>query len=857
MKQVCGWLLDVYPDLGGAKQGRPGQCLLLWLLGDDGQRYCLRQPFPITFYAAGPPARLKALRLFVESQPGHGPVVLFQAWRKELFSQRLLEVQALQLDTVASQALLFNRISQAFPDLTYFDTDIPLPLRHAARFGTFPLARCAAAVDAQDTIQELQVLDSPWELDPLEPPLRILRMEPEPGPDSGGRPPTHLLLHTGQQGTLRLALQPERPLLVNLRALLTRLDPDLLLTAAGDTWMLPYLLERARIARLPLPLNRDPQRQPAHRPERSYFSYGQVIYRGRQVHLFGRWHIDRGNAMLWDDYDLQGVLEVARVTGLPVQTAARVSPGTGISSMQILTALRSEILVPWHKQQAETPKTALQMFAADQGGLVYQPLVGLHHDVGEIDFVSMYPGIMVHFNISPETVRSQGPSWQSQGSSTPDRSLTPFPKPDPDPGESSMPAVALPADELLRTPPPLPAAGDDPDDQLGLIPKTLSPLLDKRLALKAHLAAMRTDPSQRWDPRCRAYEARSSAHKWLLVTCFGYLGYKNARFGRIEAHEAVTAYGREALLRAKEAAEDLGFTVLHLYVDGLWVKKPGASRVADFQPLLDTISERTGLPIALDGVYRWVAFVPSRIDARWPVPNRYFGVFQDGSLKVRGIEARRDDTPPFIAEVQMQLLELLAKQTVAGISTPGGTSPSGGTSPLGEATTYDLAPALALLRRKLRALRQGRVPLQELVVNQKLSQEIEAYRQPSAAARAAMQLQSLGRSFRPGQRVRFLYTLGKPGVAAWELPWSPSPAALDLKRYTRLLLRAAHAALGPFGISEAQLSQLVADLPARQLKFSQVTLSRPDGRGLAARLKNYIISQKNQIPPSDAAESPR
>ena len=49
----------------------------------------------------------------------------------------------------------------------------------------------------------------------------------------------------------------------------------------------------------------------------------------------------------------------------------------------------------------------------------------------------------------------------------------------------------------------------------------------------------------------------ASAEKWLLVTCFGYLGYKNARFGRIEAHEAVTAYGREALLRAKEAAEDM------------------------------------------------------------------------------------------------------------------------------------------------------------------------------------------------------------------------------------------------------------------------------------------------------------
>ena len=38
----------------------------------------------------------------------------------------------------------------------------------------------------------------------------------------------------------------------------------------------------------------------------------------------------------------------------------------------------------------------------------------------------------------------------------------------------------------------------------------------------------------------------------MLVTCFGYLGYKNARFGKIEAHEAVTAYGRDKFLTAKE-----------------------------------------------------------------------------------------------------------------------------------------------------------------------------------------------------------------------------------------------------------------------------------------------------------------
>ena len=35
--------------------------------------------------------------------------------------------------------------------------------------------------------------------------------------------------------------------------------------------------------------------------------------------------------------------------------------------------------------------------------------------------------------------------------------------------------------------------------------------------------------------------------KWMLVTCFGYTGYKNAKFGRIEVHEGITGRSREIL----------------------------------------------------------------------------------------------------------------------------------------------------------------------------------------------------------------------------------------------------------------------------------------------------------------------
>ena len=314
------------------------------------------------------------------------------------------------------------------------------------------------------------------------------------------------------------------------------------------------------------------------------------------------------------------------------------------------------------------------MIKSDKGGLIYQPLIGVHHDVAQIDFASMYPSIMVNHNISPET--------------TPLHGLT---------GKADLPD--------------------------GLVPQTLRPLLEKRLTLKNILLEL--NPR---DCRVKSLKARSAALKWLLVVCFGYLGYKNARFGKIESHEAVTAISRELMMQAKEVAEDMGFEVLHMYVDSLFVQKNGLRTQKDFAPLLEAIQTQTGIPIALEGVYRWVAFLPSRGDSRVPVPNRYFGVFQDGSVKYRGIEARRRDSPPWVTRTQLAVLDCLAQART-----------------LDEVPAY-LPEAQALVRGAKRNLKRERVPLEYLVVTQKLSRAVEEYKTPSPAARAAMQLQAAGRN---------------------------------------------------------------------------------------------------------------
>jgi DNA polymerase-2 len=298
----------------------------------------------------------------------------------------------------------------------------------------------------------------------------------------------------------------------------------------------------------------------------------------------------------------------------------------------------------------------------------------------------------------------------------------------------------------------------------GLVPETLRPLLTKRLALKR--MASELDPR---DCRVAGYKARAAALKWLLVVCFGYLGYKNARFGKIESHEAVTALSRELLLQAKEVAEDLGFTVLHMYVDSLFVHKNGCARPADFAPLLDAITAQTGLAIALDGVYKWLFFPSSKRDVRVPVPNRYFGVFQGGEIKARGIALRRGDTPKFIAEAQMEILQVLARLD-------------------------DAQAAQTALQRQIERLQARRVPVEDLLIASRLSRAVEEYRVPSPAARAAKQLMEAGKVVRPGMRIRFVHTYDEGGVRAWGAG-DINVKQVDVKAYRLLLVRAAEEVL--------------------------------------------------------------
>jgi DNA polymerase elongation subunit (family B) len=377
------------------------------------------------------------------------------------------------------------------------------------------------------------------------------------------------------------------------------------------------------------------------------------------------------------------------------------------------------------KQQAEDFRPATDLLIADKGGLVFEPEVGWHEHVAEYDFTSMYPEMMVQHNISPETVNC---------GCCPD---------------NLVPEIGHHLCKKRR----------------GLVPSVLAPILIKRARYKVL--------AKQGGPNAAIYKKRATAHKWCLVCCFGYLGFKNARFGKIESHECVTAWGREILLRAKETIESRGFHLLHALVDAVWIK---VTQGTDLEELRLAIERDAGCPIALEGVYKWIRYAPSKRDKLSGVPNRYFGAFESGELKIRGIAYRRHDTPKLIKEMQTRLLEYLAQA---------------------ESLSNCRSDAVVLLDIvedfRLR-VREGRVSAEDLAITFNLSKDPEHYVAESVQTLAARQLAAAGIKLHAGETVRYVITSAKDSVKEWRtkpLALIDGPLEYDVGKYLELIERAA------------------------------------------------------------------
>jgi len=790
--ETTGWLFDLYP-----RQDR----MVLWFLTAAGECRRLEDGFPYCVYLGGAPVRLRAL---AGEARRRGWVRRFWPARgRDLWTGRELPVMALELASYAHLPRLRAWLGKLSGEAPVYNCDLDIAAYYLYTRGLWP----CAWYDLEERAGRLQAISPREEQFALElsvPPLTTLHLGLTRDPliplGAGNG------LSLGWEGReLELTAPDAAGLVAELGRWLRRADPDLVLSDWGDEEIIPPLTRWSRDYGVPLPLDREPHPVPREfRGARSYFSYGRIVYQGSAAPFYGRWHVDQRNSFFFREAGLPGLVQVARLGQMPLQQAARASPGTLITSMQLARAAADGILIPWRKGEPERFKTAAELLVIDKGGLTFMPPAGVHFSVAELDFASMYPAIMARHNISPETVDCG--CCAGEGARGPRPTYNPPPHPLPQPLKGGYVAGRVGAagpdfpgshkglgggrggrgGSVAPWPSPhnlAPEAGYRLcRKREGLVPRTLRPILALREGLKARAREV---------PAAEAvqYKERQNALKWMLVTCFGYLGYKNARFGRIEAHEAVTAYGRDKLLLAKEICEGEGFQVLHGLTDCLWVKKDEEVANAELEELCRRISAASGVKLALEGIYRWIVFLASRQDPKRPVATRYFGVFEDGSLKVRGLACRRRDTPPFVRRAQEALLKRLAD--------------SGATTP---AELAALRPELEELAETFRGrLKEGDLKPEDLVITRVLSQTVADYKVDTPAALAARQLKNAGIHLQPGEKVRYVHREPKRSPKELRVQASPFLEALedyDAKLYLELLERAMEEVLVPFGKQE-------------------------------------------------------
>jgi DNA polymerase elongation subunit (family B) len=245
--------------------------------------------------------------------------------------------------------------------------------------------------------------------------------------------------------------------------------------------------------------------------------------------------------------------------------------------------------------------TAREIHEKDKGGLLFSPVVGLHENVAELDFESMFPNIILRHNISYETVTPTHVDKTRQGF-------------------------------------------------LGAVVKTV---LDRRLYFK-HLR-------KKFPKRSKGYRwcnQRQKALKRVLVCIYGFSGCFANRFNNVAAYNEINAVSRRILVQTVNICLSNGFKVLYGNTDSIFVKRLNATQ-ENYEELARTIQRETGLPIALDKHYKFIVFMRQETHPNVEAMNRFFGKLTNGELNCRGIELRRRDCPVFLKEFQKRLIQTL------------------------------------------------------------------------------------------------------------------------------------------------------------------------------------------------------
>ncbi|MDR0475042.1 MAG: DNA polymerase II [Treponema sp.] len=335
--------------------------------------------------------------------------------------------------------------------------------------------------------------------------------------------------------------------------------------------------------------------------------------------------------------DAELVLEILDRTGLFRLTIERASL-TGVFLDKAWTSVVSFERVYgmelWQRKIAPPPKTPDRKVSGAAGGTVLEPLPGFFANVGVFDFRSLYPTIMLTFNIDPRAYALSSVMAETE------------------------------ANEVIKAP-----NGAAFSREPGILPELIA----------SYFAARRKALDE-------GDEEASHVYKILMNSFYGVLGTPSCRYGKSELAGAITSFARKWLLFSRSLFIEKGYKVLYGDTDSLFVESglTDESSYGAFVEWGNTLARELNLSISktIEAEYKLKSFVELRFEKpyrRFMIPplrnlqggegrgraKGYGGWLLDsrGGLRteVKGMEAVRSDSTPLARRIQLELLELVFK----------------------------------------------------------------------------------------------------------------------------------------------------------------------------------------------------
>ncbi len=437
----------------------------------------------------------------------------------------------------------------------------------------------------------------------------------------------------------------ERELLLKFADLITQYNPDVIVGYNSDNFDFPYINERAEILGVSLKFNGfgikiKGTRKVAEINGKMHvdiFNFIRNIYaiynlrtevldlNSVSSEMLGEkkddfeWNkiddimVDRDLALKFCNYCLKDSMLTFRIynkvldlmvginkyIGQSLQDVSRMTTGAVVENFLMKKFIEKNEVIPNKPSDFEVNE---RLKKVNIGAFVYQPSPGLYHNIGVVDFRSLYPSIIVSHNICPSTIKIEG---------------------------NNVSFV-------------------DKDEMVGLIPSVLEIVLKDRVEAKKRL---------KLDSNNSELKVKISVLKLLANGFYGYLGYYNARWYCFECAGTVTALGRNYVNSVIQTAKDNGFEVIYADTDSAFISNITPEQI---NSLINEINTKLPYPMELElqGVYKTALFVSAKGKERG-AKKKYALVDTSGNLIIKGFQSVRRDWAIIAKETQTNLLKLI------------------------------------------------------------------------------------------------------------------------------------------------------------------------------------------------------